>query len=266
MDEVQNTNNCSFEITVKNDLEITIDSLQNPLCHNSNDGQVFVSINGGLAPYFYDWDHDGTGDQDDLQDQSNLTEGHYQLKLSDKLGCSATSINVELVQPEPLLLSSMLIDSPNTSNSRIDLQVNGGTATYLYDWNTDAIGDFDDPEDIDVDQSGLYVVVVKDKNGCTSSHEVDVITNKVATLYELHDFTISPNPNRGLFTLELENCDSEATIAIFTAKGEKVFQKSTTQCQTPITLQNASKGMYFLRISSRHGTFVKSFVCLGKSE
>ena len=260
IDQLGNTITCSFEVTVWNDLQISIDSLQNPLCYNTSDGQAFVSVTGGLEPYFFDWDHDGIGDNDDIEDQSGLVEGSYLLTLSDELGCSTVSALVELIHPEPLILSSTISESPNNPWTKIDLSVTGGTASYQYDWDIDGSGDFDDKEDIEVEESGVYTVIVKDTNGCTTSHEVEVIINAVGTPGRLQYVTIFPNPNEGVFVVEQGDCTEETEIEIFDINGVKVFQQFTSKCQTSVSLKDLPKGTYFLRLSSRNGTYVKPMV------
>ena len=47
----------------------------------------------------------------------------------------------------------------------IDITVFGGTPPYLFDWDFDGTGDFDDEEDLDSLVAGNYVITVMDANG-----------------------------------------------------------------------------------------------------
>ena len=47
----------------------------------------------------------------------------------------------------------------------IDLTVSGGVMPYLYDWDIDGVGDFDDEQDLTNVDPGLYGVTITDQNG-----------------------------------------------------------------------------------------------------
>ena len=61
---------------------------------NSNNGEnvaIEVIIKEGTGPYLFDWNFDGEGDFDDLQNQSSLAPGNYILVVKDNNGCKATA-------------------------------------------------------------------------------------------------------------------------------------------------------------------------------
>ena len=61
---------------------------------NSKNGENFaieVIIKEGAGPYLFDWNFDGEGDFDDLQNQSSLAPGNYILVVKDNNGCKATA-------------------------------------------------------------------------------------------------------------------------------------------------------------------------------
>jgi uncharacterized Rossmann fold enzyme len=57
-----------------------------------NDGAIDLTVGAGLAPYQYDWDNDGTGDNDDTEDLSKLTKGIYTVSVTDANGCYDTLV------------------------------------------------------------------------------------------------------------------------------------------------------------------------------
>ena len=57
----------------------------------STDGSVFLTLNGGIFPFTYDWDNDGTGDFDDAQNLTNVGAGTYTVVVEHGNGCSATA-------------------------------------------------------------------------------------------------------------------------------------------------------------------------------
>lgn len=56
-----------------------------------NDGSVNLSILSGYAPFTFDWDNDGVGDNDDSNDLYNIADGTYTVIMTDGSGCSTTA-------------------------------------------------------------------------------------------------------------------------------------------------------------------------------
>ncbi|MBL4661967.1 MAG: T9SS type A sorting domain-containing protein [Alcanivoracaceae bacterium] len=54
-------------------------------------------------------------------------------------------------------------------DGQININVTGGTPDYMFDWDADGTGDFDDFEDIAALGEGTYEVVVVDENGCQAT-------------------------------------------------------------------------------------------------
>ncbi|MCF6361421.1 MAG: T9SS type A sorting domain-containing protein [Cyclobacteriaceae bacterium] len=83
--------NCSsITITVSEPLELSV-SATNEIA--GNDGTIDLTVSGGIPPYTFDWDNDGTGDFDDTEDLSALAAGTYVVIVRDSLACEGT-INV----------------------------------------------------------------------------------------------------------------------------------------------------------------------------
>ncbi|UII31098.1 BspA family leucine-rich repeat surface protein [Fulvivirga ulvae] len=78
---------CSFDVTVTGGMNASLITTSNTSCYGAYDGQAFISVSGGSAPYVFDWDVDGTGDFDDAQDQSGLPSGDNTVTVRDTGGC-----------------------------------------------------------------------------------------------------------------------------------------------------------------------------------
>ncbi len=59
-------------------------------CPNESDGSIDLTVTGGSPGYTFDWDNDGTGDNDDPEDLTDLPAGTYQVTVTDAGNCSAT--------------------------------------------------------------------------------------------------------------------------------------------------------------------------------
>ncbi|MBK9590235.1 MAG: DNRLRE domain-containing protein [Crocinitomicaceae bacterium] len=170
-DNYGNTDACVADVTIQmvGGLTITEDASQDITCNGDNDGSISTTITGGTSPYIIDWDNDGTGDNDDLEDLTGLGDGTYTLNVSDQSGCTAQLI---VVISEPALIDATLV-TDNIScvgelDGAIDMTVTGGTGAYLFDWDNDGTGDTDDTEDLTSLTFGNYEVEITDANGCSA--------------------------------------------------------------------------------------------------
>lgn len=138
---------------------------------DENNGQIDLSIEGGTAPFNFDWNNDGLGDNDDTQNLSGLGAGSYFVSLTDANGCLAFSDTANLVaNPPPIIeLVSTTPAICGEASGAVDIEVTGGVPPYSYAWSNDA-----NSQDLSQVPDGLYTVFVTDQNDCTVSQEVVV--------------------------------------------------------------------------------------------
>jgi hypothetical protein len=152
-------------------------------CAGESTGAIDLSVSGGSQPYNYDWDNDGTGDNNDPQDLDNLPVGTYRVTITDANGCT-TDVTADITEPsEPinLSISSSALLCFGDANGTINLTVSGGSGVYLYDWNNDGTGDNNDPEDLSGLPAGSYSVTVTDANGCTGTASTEIVDPPLLT-------------------------------------------------------------------------------------
>lgn len=116
-------NSSTISVVVYNDLAINSVVTDEML---GTDGGINITITGGNAPYSFDWDVDGLGDFDDLEDLSGLNEGTYILNVEDAAGCTE-QITVEVgsqVGIEEVTTSSIKL-YPNPTSDKIYLEAEG---------------------------------------------------------------------------------------------------------------------------------------------
>lgn len=90
-----------------------------------NDGSASLTILGGIPPFTFDWDNDGTGDNDDNNDLFGVPGGTYTVIMTDASGCTTTetiTIGSQLGIDE---LNVDLSVYPNPTNGMITLSLNG---------------------------------------------------------------------------------------------------------------------------------------------
>ncbi|PHN05817.1 T9SS type B sorting domain-containing protein [Flavilitoribacter nigricans] len=152
-------------------------SFRNPGSASAQDGSISPTLSGGSLPYTLRW----TGPVSDTAQIDNptgfminsLPAGTYDLELTDKYGCIAfcsttlgnpipcADFSVELVPNSP--------KCPGENSGKLQIEVTGGTPTFIYDWADDQYdGQGADGELKDL-PAGIYALSVSDQNGCVAA-------------------------------------------------------------------------------------------------
>ncbi|MBK9658732.1 MAG: HYR domain-containing protein [Chitinophagaceae bacterium] len=107
---------------------------------------------------------------------------------------------------------------------------------------------------LNINQLGTYRVVYTDGNGCVGTSANFDVTGALS-----NQIWVYPNPNFGQFQVRFYNLVNEpATINVFNAAGQKVYQRSlitgiTTYTQIDIDLGLKANGMYIVQIVNGSG-------------
>ena len=166
--EVQDANGCSTQtdeiiITEADVLEITDFSVSefngfNISCNGANDGEINVSVSGGISPYIFNWTgpNNFTSNNQNIQ---NLEPGTYSLTVQSNIpegslgdGC-VEYLEIEITEPEQLSIIETHSDyngygvSCNDeisnigpiNNGFINIDVVGGVPPYTYQWSGDSV-------------------------------------------------------------------------------------------------------------------------------
>jgi hypothetical protein len=211
--EVTDANGCKASDTVL----ITIHAL--PQVNLGND----TSICGGsleLRAGAFDQYKWSTGGSD-----SNITvdkTGTYSVEVTDQFGCTGTDAISVTVHFEPQ------VDlGPDLTQCGGKVTLSGGNFSS-YQWNTG-----ETTQDIEVDQSGTYSVMIEDVNGCMDSDTVSV------TIYT------RPNVNLGS---DIVQCGGSASLS---AGSFSQYLWSTGETTSDITV--TATGEYHVEIEDMNG-------------
>lgn len=163
--EVTDDNGCSvmanFQIDEPAPLQVSMDSLADPLCHGDSNGYGEVNVQGGTAPYNVDW---STNPALSGTQVNSLYEGSFTVTATDDNGCT-DSLQIEVDEPAPLT-SSMSTQDPlcNGGTGQVSVSVSGGTSPYQYDWQGYPGQNGNTLSNVG---TGQYVVEITDENGCS---------------------------------------------------------------------------------------------------
>jgi hypothetical protein len=122
-DENGCTNSDEIEITVTGEIEITYTVIDETIFE---DGEIDITVTGGVAPYTFDWNTDESGDFDDDEDQTGLADALYNVIVQGSTGCSAEEkIIVGTVASLTELNNAQVSIYPNPTNNFITIEFEG---------------------------------------------------------------------------------------------------------------------------------------------
>ncbi len=118
-------------------------------------GTLEAEVSTGDAPFSYEWNTGDTG-----ASITATTAGEYCVTVTDVNGCTGTACAVLTVYPE---ITAEVRDTEVCEGEEgvLAARVTGGTAPFLYEWNTG-----ENSRQIAPSQPDEYCVTVTDANGC----------------------------------------------------------------------------------------------------
>ncbi len=187
---VSDANACStvqsYTITQPSALSLS-STFNNLTCYNSNDGNISLTVTGGLAPYNYAWSGSGSFSAS-TKDLNGLIAGTYSTTVTDANGCTAVLPSTIVVSaPTAITLATPTITNINCfgqTTGAITLSVSGGTGSLTYLW-----ADGLTTQNRTALKAGNYNVAITDINGCNINSGTINITQPSADL----NLTIAPS-------------------------------------------------------------------------
>ena len=155
----------------------------NILCFDGNNGSIDLTVNGGTAPYTYNWSPALPGNP---QDPADLDAGTYTVTVTDINGCTNTAVFSVLQPAASLQLGCSAVNPasmPGTPDGAGLVTLIGGTGPYTVNWSPGSVqtglpaGDFSIPNL----SSGNYAISVTDANGCPAACDFTVGLANCAT-------------------------------------------------------------------------------------
>ncbi|MEL7119838.1 MAG: gliding motility-associated C-terminal domain-containing protein [Bacteroidota bacterium] len=138
--------------------------LRRPTCGGGSDGTLTFIVNGGTAPFEYNFDNRGFSDSD-FYDELEVDD--YDLQIRDDNGC-LYDYTLPVRELEIILDPNVNAVTPPSCNGfsdgKIDLVVANGLPPYQFAWD-DEQGFLDENAILQL-QAGTYEVVILDDNLC----------------------------------------------------------------------------------------------------
>ncbi|MEM9917121.1 MAG: SprB repeat-containing protein, partial [Bacteroidota bacterium] len=200
-------------------------------CANPAAGSIETSIEGGTAPFTFEWSNG-----ESTQSINGLTEGIYSLTVTGADGCSAVcNSTIEGNASITLTCHPNNGDCTNPASGSIETTVEGGTAPFSYNWSngasTSAINDL---------EAGVYTLTITDANGCTATCEAEIT-----------------GPSELLFTTITQHIScfglNDGSIDLEILTGNAPFTYVWNNGETTQDIQNLAPGVYIATVTDANG-------------
>ncbi len=219
-------------------------------CFGNTDGEIIVTVNGGVSPYQYDWSNGAI-----TPTISNLEAGAYALTVTDHKGCFLID-TFDVQQPDSLYFTENItnVSCSGFMDGSIENTVYGGTAPYTWQWSNGST-----EEDLSNLPMGIYTATLTDANGCSFTKELTVTQPTALSLvpsiidnlcYGIQTATISAGVTGGVepysyiwSTGSLENylidlANGSYSLTITDAQGCTLADTFEITSPEPITIQS----------------------------
>ena len=201
-------------------------------CFGGSDGTANVTATGGTPGYNYQWSNVGTN----IDSVSGLTQGNYNVVISDANGCQETEI---IIINEPTAVSPTVnilnnIRCFGLTDGATEVTTTGGTLPYTYLWSNGST----DSTATGLG-TGITSVIVTDTYGCTGSAN-NTITEPTALLaISSPDQTIA--------------CDLSATLFVNASGGTTPYNYNWNTGETTSTIDSKIPGLYYVTVTDSNG-------------
>jgi gliding motility-associated-like protein len=141
-------------------------------CNGGSDGRLEVNGTGGTGPYSYSWNTVPTPTLGNVID--NLIIGNYTVTMTDTNGCTFDT-TLSIGEPDTLFVNAQGFDAKcfGSSDGYGTALGGGGVVPYTFFWEiTPGIFQINDTA-VNLD-TGIYIVLIKDKNNCQSTDTIIV--------------------------------------------------------------------------------------------
>ncbi len=162
-------------------------------------------------------------------------------------------------------LPQVNIIAPDTLCSDSLTTINVISSANQFLWNNNNTNAFIEIGPFNNGDDPTYFVTATDSNGCYNSDSTVIIIEncEVSQTHDLDDMyiIIYPNPNNGIFTIELNNhLNEEINISFISSLGQIVNQQKFNSNIINFNTPYLSSGIYSLIIKSNNESFVKKII------
>ncbi len=206
-------------------------TIVNNSCFGQNNGFVAANPTGGVTPYSYTW---STGEN--TASINNLPVGNYKLTIVDAVDCQIErAFNITSPNIISIFFNVSNATDDVSSDGNVSVNVTGGTVPYTYLWSNGNTNSY-----INNLNPGFYTVTVTDLNGCSTSEEVHIDSEKD----DCEDFYV-------VASILNASCagGNDGVIVLIPQQGQAPFEYLWSSGETRPDLTNLNAGTYHATIT-----------------
>lgn len=171
---------------------------------------------------------------------------------------SCSSTDSLFIDVNPLPVVSLGNDTTICEYDTYVLDAGSGFTDYIWASGTTTQTDT-------VQTSGVQTVTVTGSNGCSNSSSVTVTLDECLSVDEFafsNGVSIYPNPNAGMFNLQIEEQKGAVKAEIFSTFGRLIYSNTfeDNSNEHAIDLTNVSTGTYFIKIYANGKQYTEKLV------
>lgn len=244
---VKDENGCELQevitITQPSIYRVLVTTFEEPSGAGLSDGSISVDIEGGVAPYTYEWKGEATNSISNTTSINNVPTGKYYLTVVDAKGCELNEV-YNLDEPDPLVV---VIEQVETIKCNGDISAvlnavaTGGVGGNSYTWydavTGNSIGDSQVIYNLPI---GRYFVKVTDLKEIEDTSEIFTVVQPevLGVTGDVLNVTCSGN-NDGVISLNVEG-------------GTPPYSYSWSSGETTAEI-TAAAGSYFVLVTDANG-------------
>lgn len=170
-----NTRHLDVTIEQPDKLKLVSVEVDDIHCYGDRNGAVHLNVVGGTGSYQIKKQNQSGWVEGTTYDM--LAAGNHVFIVKDDLGCSLDNIKIEIQAPTQLVVKDTKImqSTCNIDNGAVELDVDGGTGLYKYQWKENGeIMNIDQSSANNLKQGAHYTIVVTDENNCRVETYADI--------------------------------------------------------------------------------------------
>lgn len=217
-------------------------------CPNNANGQINLTVTGGVGPYRFDWS--------DLfalypKDRNGLEAGTYTVTITDY--CGTTLTQMFRLAPVSVLKMNTYPGCANQGQAQVTIDQETGNPPYSIAWSTGSNSYM--AHNL---ASGEYCVNVSDANGCVTNRCI-AVTNKE---YSIAVIDACAGISEGVISLFISNpTEGEVTVHL---DGAQVYTNLLAPSSFTVNIPYLASGTYAIDVSVEDCTYTTNVLVKAK--
>ena len=213
-------------------------------CFNGDDGQVQLFLDlADTVDYHLIYDGNvqaGSGFGNPLE-LINLESGTHQIYIPSLTNiCGMDTLEFFVSAPSDIFVNETVIHDSGSGDGSINVQVNGGTPPYSYQWSNSETSNTNTGL-----TAGTYTIFITDANGCSTSETYTVLSTLAV---DDDSKEVQAYYNELENVIVIKGLENESQFILYDSKGSIIekFQISTASNYNLKLSDELSKGIYVL--------------------